>query len=73
MASPSLRYRLLDLHLSYAWLIDQMRRRGTEVDKSTLSSAVNGTITGERVETILTLGNKIVDEYEKKYLGSNVK
>ena len=73
MARMNLRYRLLDLHLSYAWLIDRMKHRGMVVDKSTLSSSVNGTIRGERVDRIIELGNEILDEYEKKYLGSGVK
>lgn len=68
MERQSLRTRIQDNHLSYSWLINMMKLKGYEVDKSTLSSAVNGTITGDRVTKILTLAHEIVDEYEKTYL-----
>lgn len=66
----SLKNRLQDNHLSYAWLINIMKRKGYEIDKSTVSSAVNGTITGDRVTKIINLGHEILDEYEKGFLGS---
>lgn len=66
----SLRYRLQEYHLSYSWLIDMMGKKGMEVDKSTLSSAVNGTIKGERVGKILEMAHSVLDEYEAKYLRS---
>jgi len=47
-----------------------MKRKGYEIDKSTVSSAVNGTITGDRVTKIINLGHEILDEYEKGFLGS---
>ena len=37
----SLRSRLQDNHLNYSCLIYALKLRGVEVDKSTLSSAVN--------------------------------
>lgn len=68
----SLRSRLQENHLSYSWLINIMRVKGFEVDKTTLSSAVNGTIKGERVEKILDAAHAALDEYETKYLRSIV-
>ena len=65
-----LRDRLTDYNLSYTWLINIMRRKGVEVDKSTVSSVVNGTITGDRVTTIVTLGQQILDDYEKRFLSA---
>ena len=62
--------RLQDNHLSYAWLINIMKRKGYEIDKSTVSSAVNGTITGDRVTKIINLGHEILDEYENGFLKS---
>lgn len=66
----SLRERLLSNHLSYAWLINMMKLKGFEVDKSTVSSAVNGTITGDRVTKIHDLGHAILDKYEDEFLSS---
>ena len=40
-------------NLTQSWLIDTLRRRGLEVDKATLSSALKGTITGPRVTKIM--------------------
>lgn len=70
MERQSLRDRLTANHLSYAWLINIMKMKGYETDKSTVSSAVNGTISGDRVTKIINLGHEIIDEYEKDYIGS---
>lgn len=67
---PSLRERLLRNHLSYAWLINMMKLKGFVIDKSTVSSAVNGTITGDRVTKINEVGHAVLDEYENKFLSS---
>ena len=61
----SLRSRLQDNHLNYSWLIYALKLRGVEVDKSTLSSAVNGTISGPRVPKIMEASHFVLDEYEK--------
>ena len=66
----SLRSRLQENHLSYSWLINMMKFRGYEVDKATVSSAVNGTITGDRVTKINELGHAILDKYENEFLSS---
>lgn len=68
MERQNLRNRLQDNHLSYTWLIGMMKLKGYETDKSTVSSAVNGTITGDRVIKIISLAHEIIDEYEKNYL-----
>lgn len=52
-------------NLTQSWLIDTLRRRGLEVDKATLSSALKGTITGPRVTKIMEVSRQIQDEYEK--------
>lgn len=61
----SLRSRLQDNHLNYSWLIYALKLRGVEVDKFTLSSAVNGTISGPRVPKIMEASHFVLDEYEK--------
>lgn len=66
----SLRDRLQRNHLSYSWLINMMKLRGFETDKATVSSAVNGTITGDRVTKINDLGHAILDQYEREFLSS---
>ena len=66
----NLRERLLINHLSYTWLINMRKRKGFVIDKSTVSSAVNGTITGDRVTKINELGNAILDQYENEFLCS---
>lgn len=66
----SLRERLLRNHLSYAWLINMMKLKDFVIDKSTVSSAVNGTITGDRVTKINEVGHAVLDEYENKFLSS---
>lgn len=65
----NLRSRLQGHHLSFVWLVNMMRYKGYEIDKTTVCSAVNGSITGPRVEKINTMGHEIVDEYEKIWLG----
>ncbi len=65
-----LRSRLQNHHLTFTWLINALKLHGLVVDKTTLSSAVNGTITGPRVETIMANSHFILDEYERKFLHS---
>lgn len=61
----NLRVWLDRYNLTQSWLIDTLRRRGLEVDKTTLSSALKGTIVGPRVEKIMETSHQIQDEYEK--------
>lgn len=68
MGKMNVRFRLIELHLSYSWLISIMHRYGYEVDKTALSSAVNGTIKGERATFLIGLANDILDEYQNIYL-----
>lgn len=64
----TLRNRLQDYNLSYSWLIVSMRRKGLNVEKSTLSSVMSGVIVGERAEKILESANVVLDEYAMLYL-----
>lgn len=63
-----LRMKMVEYHLSYTWLIGIMRSRGLEVDKSTLSSVVNGTICGPRAEKIMSLALEILKDYEQDFV-----
>lgn len=69
-SQKDLRSRLQDHGLNYTWLIKVLKFRGLVVDKTTLSSAVNGTITGPRVEKIMENSAVILDEYERNFLRS---
>lgn len=60
----SLRLRLMENHLSFTWLINMFRLKGFEVDKSAVSSAINGTITGDKATKIIDLGHEVLDQYE---------
>lgn len=67
----TLRRRMRENCLSYTWLINMMRLKyGYDVDKTIVSSAVNGAITGERADKIITFGNEILDIYEHEFLDS---
>lgn len=63
-----LRERLNKNHLSYVWLIDQLRRRNVATDKTEMSSVVAGTRSGKKAETILSVSLDILDNYEKEFL-----
>ena len=63
-----LRERLNRNHLSYVWLIDQLRRRNVATDKTEMSSVVAGTRSGKKAETILSVSLEILDSYEKEFL-----
>ena len=67
----TLRRRIRENCLTYTWLINMMRLKyGYEVDKTTVSSVINGAITGDRATKIVTLGNEILDIYEHEFLDS---
>lgn len=60
-------HRLRSNHLSYTWLINALSDRGLTVDKSTMSSVVNGTINGPRAEKILEASHAVLDEYDTAF------
>lgn len=63
-----LREKLARNHLSYVWLIDQLRRKNVVTDKTEMSSVVTGTRNGKKAETIISVSLDILDSYEKKFL-----
>jgi hypothetical protein len=63
-----LREKLARNHLSYVWLIDQLRRKNVVTDKTEMSSVVAGTRNGKKAETIISVSLDILDSYEKEFL-----
>lgn len=60
----SLHDRLREDNLSFVWLITTLDRIGIHTDKSEMSSAVRGTISGEKAKVIVDKSHAILDEYE---------
>lgn len=60
----SLHDRLRENNLSFVWLIAVLDRVGIHTDKSEMSSAVRGTISGEKAKTIVDKSHAILNEYE---------
>ncbi len=62
--SKNLRDRLQENNLTFVWLINILRQNGYSVDKSEMSSAVNGTISGKKAETIIEKSHLVMDKYD---------
>ena len=56
--------RLRDNNLTFVWLIAVLNRYGIHTDKSEMSSAVRGTISGDKAKIIIDKSNLILDKYE---------
>lgn len=62
-----LREKLARNHLSYVWLINQLKNKNVVTDKTEMSSVVAGTRNGKKAETILSVSLDILDNYEKEF------
>jgi hypothetical protein len=60
----SLHDRLRENNLSFVWLIAVLNRVGVHTDKSEMSSAVRGTISGEKATVIIEKSHAVLDQYE---------
>jgi len=60
----NLRDRLQTHNLTFVWLINVLNSKGMNVDKSEMSSAVNGTISGTKAKTIIEKSHAVLDQYE---------
>ena len=61
----ALRARLDEHNLTFAWLINILNEHmGFRVDKSEMSSAVNGTISGPKAKSIIEMSHRVLDQYE---------
>ena len=58
-----LRERLQGHNLTFVWLINVLNSKGMNVDKSEMSSAVNGTISGKKADTIIEKSHAVLDQY----------
>lgn len=61
----SLYDRLRDNNLTFVWLIGVLNGLGVHTDKTEMSSAVKGTRSGEKVNTILSTSHAVLDRYEE--------
>ena len=59
-----IRYRLSVNHLSFAWLIDMLRKRGIETNGPVLSAILAGTRNGPSVDKIIA--ESMVKRYKKR-------
>lgn len=66
-----IRYRLSINHLSFAWLIDMLRKRGIETSGPLMSAILAGTRNGPSVEKIITESLDILDWYEQQIGGAS--
>ena len=64
-----IRYRLSINHLSFAWLIDMLRKRGIETTSPILSAILAGTRSGPSVDKIVSESLSILDWYERQIGG----
>jgi hypothetical protein len=65
-----IRYRLSVNHLSFAWLIDMLRKRGIETSSPVLSAILAGTRNGPSVDKIIVESIDILDWYEQQIGGA---
>lgn len=61
----SLHDRLRENNLTFVWLITTLDKVGVHTDKSEMSSAARGTISGEKAKTIVDKSHAVLDKYEK--------
>lgn len=59
--------------LSQTWLIRQLEQAGVQVDKSTMCSILKGTRTGPKCQEILQKSLEILQDYEIKMPGSQLR
>lgn len=64
-----IRYLLSVNHLSFAWLIEMLRKRGIETTSPVLSGVLAGTRSGPSVDKIITESLDILGWYEQKIGG----
>lgn len=61
----SLHERLRENNLSFVWLIGLLNQAGLKVDKMQMSSAIHGTLTKPKTDSIMFLSHLILDAYEQ--------
>ena len=58
---------LWEYDLKNSWLISGLKKRGIDVDKSTMSEILNGRREGEKARTVIENSLEILDLYEKNF------
>lgn len=61
----SLHERLRENNLTFVWLIGLLNQAGLKVDKMQMSSAIHGTLTKPKTDSIMFLSHLILDAYEQ--------
>ncbi len=60
-----IRRKLQDNHLTSVWLINQLEQNGVRTDRAELSTALNGSRKGPKVDKIMEVSLNILHRYEK--------
>ena len=63
--SDNIRMRVASNQLTFTWLINRMRYRGVDTDKSELSAVLAGTRKGAKADSIIQCAGEILDYYER--------
>lgn len=64
----SIRESLKKHRLSFTWLIYQLEKRDIVTDKTEMSAIFAGSRKGQKVDSIITESNKIIKDYEKRFV-----
>lgn len=59
-----LKERISENNLTFVWLIGMLKKIGINTDKSEMSSAVRGTVSGKKPEMIVEASHWVLDQYE---------
>lgn len=65
MEGIQIKKRLLENHLTSVWLIHRLDQFGLSVDKSLLSSILNGSRKGPKAVEVIEKSKVILDIYER--------
>lgn len=60
-----IRWKLSVNHLTNVWLVNQLEKRGVNIDKTVLVGAMNGSRKGPQVDTVIRVSLEILNDYEK--------
>lgn len=60
-----IRVRCATNQLTFTWLINRMRSKGVNTDKTEFSAVLAGTRKGAKPESIIECANEILDYYEQ--------
>lgn len=61
----SLKLRIRKNHLTYDWLLAELKEAGINITKDYLSKCINGKLKAEDAQILIDASNKILTEYEQ--------